>query len=234
MSHARDGVTGRILVVEDAPEFAQLITGVLRNDGYSVRTAGTIKEGATSLRSSPADLVILDLGLPDGDGLDFCRSIRETTSTCVLMLTGRTDEVDMLMGFRNGADDYLTKPFSPRELVARVGAILGRSGHDEIARLNAPRQVGDLQIDVEARMVRIGGDPIDLTKIEFDLLGALSARPNVVLTRENLLSSVWGDNYIGDDHVVDVHIANLRKKIDIKGGPSQVRTVRGVGYSMQQ
>lgn len=222
----------RILVVEDAPEFSQLITAVLRKDGHEVIAATTLADARTRLLATPPDVVILDLTLPDGDGLDLCQEIRQQTSAYVMMLTGRDDEIDKLLGFRLGADDYMTKPFSPRELAARVEALLRRS-RESVAAPASVRSVTGMEIDLDQRRVTNHGSDVDLdlTKIEFDLLEALSARPGSVLTRTQLLAAVWGDGYIGDDHVVDVHIANLRKKID-SATPSRVRTVRGVGYSM--
>ena len=224
-------VAARVLVVEDSPEYSQLVTAALRADDHTVSSAPTLAAARAQLRSSPPDVVILDLTLPDGDGLDLCQEIRRDSDAYVLMLTGRDDEVDKLVGFRLGADDYVTKPFSPRELAARVAALLGRShARGETVRATA-RTVGDLQIDLDSRAVTVGGTVAELTKIEFDLLDTLTERPGSVLTRSQLLGAVWGENYVGDDHVVDVHIANLRKKIDT-GKPSRVRTVRGVGYAI--
>lgn len=223
----------KILVVEDAAEYAQLVTAAMRKDGHEVSTASTIEAAREHLRSMPPDVVILDLTLPDGDGLDLCQEVRSSTDAFVLMLTGRDDEVDKLLGFRLGADDYMTKPFSPRELAARVAALIGRSRSRPADQPAPARVVGDVKVDIETRSVEVAGEATDLTKIEFDLLLALSQRPGAVLSRAQLLTAVWGDNYVGDDHVVDVHIANLRKKIDIVGdGSSRVRTVRGVGYAM--
>jgi len=223
----------KILVVEDAAEYAQLVTAALRKDGHDVSTATTIEAARGRLRSTPPDVVILDLTLPDGDGLDLCQEVRSSTDAFVLMLTGRDDEVDKLLGFRLGADDYMTKPFSPRELAARVSALIGRARSRSTEPQDAIHLVGDVRIDTETRSVEVGGQATELTKIEFELLLALSQRPGAVLSRAQLLTAVWGDNYLGDDHVVDVHIANLRKKVDIVGdGPSRIRTVRGVGYAM--
>ncbi len=226
----RSVTAGRILLVEDAPEYAQLVTAALRQDGHQVSSATTIEGGREQLRSAPPDVVVLDLTLPDGDGLDLCREIRSTTDAYVLILTGRDDEVDKLIGFRLGADDYVTKPFSPRELAARVSALLGRarSGGDSTS---ARREIGDMVVDPDTRKVTVGDAQPELTKIEFDLLAALTERPGSVLSRASLLDAVWGNDHVGDDHVVDVHIANLRKKIDT-GSPSRVRTVRGVGYAI--
>lgn len=221
-----------MLVVEDAAEYAQLITAALRRDGHEVSTAVSIEAARHHLRASEPDIVILDLTLPDGDGLDLCQEIRASSNSFVMMLTGRDDEVDKLVGFRLGADDYMTKPFSARELAARVTALLGRARGTASPEIEHRRQVGDLLVDLEARTVTTNGTPAELTKIEFDLLDALSQRPGSVWSRSKLLDSVWGENYYGDDHVVDVHIANLRKKIDT-GASSHIRTVRGIGYAMQ-
>ena len=224
-------VPARVLVIEDAPEFAQLITAALRGGGHEVATAATIADARTRMRAVPPDLFILDLTLPDGDGLDFCQEIRQTSEAYILMLTGRDDEVDKLVGFRLGADDYMTKPFSPRELAARAEALLRRRvGPVAEGSSHGPRMLGDMSIELETRRVSIAGEVRELTKIEFDLLDALTDRPGSVLTRAQLLNSVWGDNYFGDDHVVDVHIANLRKKID-SSSTKWIRTVRGVGYA---
>lgn len=219
-----------VLVVEDAPEFAQMVTAILRKSNHRVRTATTIADALEALTAAPPDLVILDLTLPDGDGLDLCRLIRERSSAYILVLSGRDEEIDKLLGFKLGADDYVTKPFSPRELAARVEALLRRP------RVAAPtsteRTVGHVTLRTEAREVEIDGAPVELTRIEFDLLDTLSASPKVVFTRAQLLERVWGPDWYADDHVVDVHVANLRKKIDRPGQKSVVRTVRGVGYGI--
>ncbi|HQZ37329.1 MAG TPA: response regulator transcription factor [Ilumatobacteraceae bacterium] len=219
-----------VLVVEDAPEFARVVSTVLENAGHLVRLANTMAKALIELDLRAPDVVILDLGLPDGDGLDLCRMIRERSSAYVLMLTGRDDELDKLLGFRLGADDYVTKPFSARELAARVDALMRRP-RAEVGS-DAVRVFDDLTIDTSAREVAVGGVMADLTRIEFDLLDVLSASPKVVFNRQQLLDRVWGPGWHGDDHVVDVHIANLRKKIDRPDAKSWVRTVRGVGYAM--
>lgn len=224
------GVNVDVLVVEDAPEFARIVSTVLENAGHKVRLATTVAEALTEMDVRVPDVVILDLGLPDGDGLDLCRVIRERSNAYVLMLTGRDDEVDKLLGFRLGADDYVTKPFSARELAARVEALLRRPRTDQEGETQ--RSFGELAINIAAREVTVAGVMADLTRIEFDLLDTLSASPKVVFNRQQLLDRVWGPGWYGDDHVVDVHIANLRKKIDASGTKSWVRTVRGVGYSM--
>ncbi len=219
-----------VLVVEDATEYQQLVGAVLRDGGHGVRTAGSIAEARQLLATSCPDLVVLDLTLPDGDGLDLCREIRSVSNAYILMLTGRDDEVDKVVGFRLGADDYVTKPFSPRELAARVEALSRRPRGTQID--SDVRVLGDLIIRRRAREVEFAGRPVELTRIEFDLLDQLTANPQHVMTRAELLETVWGDNWFGDDHVVDVHIANLRKKLAAASDRKIVRTVRGVGYGV--
>jgi len=222
--------TTDVLLVEDAPEFSMLVTDVLTNAGYRVRAVGTLADAVISMNESMPDVVVLDLGLPDGDGLDLCRTIREHSNAYVIVASGRATEFDKLRGFSLGADDFIVKPFSGRELAARVEALLRRPRTDHAEGL--PRTFGDLVIDPHSRDVTVAGHPVELTRIEFDLLETMSSDPRMVFTREQLLERVWGPNWFGDDHVVDVHVANLRKKIDVTGSPSWVRTVRGVGYSM--
>ena len=219
-----------MLLVEDAPEFAQLAKDVLGDAGYRVRVVGTMADAITSMTGAMPDLVVLDLNLPDGDGLDLCRQIREHSNAYIIVVSGRAQEGDRLKGFALGADDFLVKPFAPRELVARVEALLRRPRADNAEGL--PRGFGELVIDPHSREVTVKGERVELTRIEFDLLETMSANPKLVFTRQQLLDKVWGPNWFGDDHVVDVHMANLRKKIDVADQKSWVRTVRGVGYSM--
>ena len=219
-----------VLVVEDSVEFTQVVVSVLRQGNYRVRTASTIAEAEQSMASVPPDLVVLDLTLPDGDGLDLCRSIRQASNAYIIMLTGRDDEVDKVVGFRLGADDYVTKPFSPRELGARIEAMARRPREPKVDM--PERTIDDLVIRPLAREVEVDGTPVELTRIEFDLLDQLTANPRQVLTRAQLLEAVWGENWYGDDHVVDVHIANLRKKLAGVTDRKIVRTVRGVGYGV--
>jgi DNA-binding response OmpR family regulator len=219
---------GDVLVVEDTPEYTQVVTAALSNAGHSVRSAQTMADAIAALDLVATDLVVLDLGLPDGDGFDLCRIIRERTNAYILILTVRADEIDMLLGFRLGADDYMTKPFSTRELVARTDALLRRPRGDLAGAI--VRRFGDLTLDLRSRECTVDGTLVELTRIEFDLLASLSDDPRAVLTRRQLLDRVWGEHWVGDDHVVDVHIANLRKKVDRPGTRSVIRTVRGVGY----
>ena len=220
-----------VLVVEDSPEYAQIVSAVLAEAGHRVRSASTIAGARASLSAAPPDLVILDLTLPDGDGLDLCRRIHEASNAYIVMLTGRDDEVDKLVGFRLGADDYITKPFSPRELAARVEAIARRPrGGSETVR--SELVVHGLTIRPMSREVLAGTTPIELTRIEFDLLELFVSNPHQVFSRTQLLERVWGGEWFGDDHVVDVHIANMRKKLAVHVTKNPVRTVRGIGYGL--
>jgi len=225
----------RVLIIEDTPEAAEIIRAALATSGsYDVSHALTGASGVEQARRLNPDVIILDLGLPDRDGTEVCREIRGFTDAYVMILTSRSDEVDRLVGLAVGADDYLTKPFSPRELVARVQVLLRRPRSDppfEPPTASQNYAVGDLVIDPAAREVTVGGESVELTRIEFDLLTTLAARPDIVYTRTLLIQSVWGDNWYGDDHVISVHIANLRKKINADGG-NRIKTVRGVGYRM--
>jgi DNA-binding response OmpR family regulator len=222
----------RVLVVEDSAVFQAIIREALERDGFSVALANDGHEGLQLAREIQPPVVILDLNLPGLDGLEVCRQLRQFSDAYVIMLTGRDDEVDKLVGLSAGADDYVVKPFSGRELVARVRAMLRRP------RSGGPsdglRRIGDLEIDTLARDVRAGGQAVDLTRIEFDLLDALSAQPRVVFSRDQLLERVWGPAWFGDDHVVDVHLSKLRQKLgDDPHSPRYIRTVRGIGYRFE-
>ena len=235
MADGTANASQRVLVVDDAPEFIDMLVPLLEREGYLTATA-TDGEAAIQLtRAFAPDVIVLDLGLPKIAGVDVCRQVRPFSDAYVIMLTARTDEVDRVVGLEVGADDYLTKPFSPRELVARVRAMLRRpratvgSGAPPAQGI---RRFGVLEVDPLGHVVRIAGDEVQLTRIEFDLLETLSSKPTMVFSRALLRERVWGTDWYGDDHVVDVHIANLRKKIDHGDGPSLVRTVRGVGYRL--
>ena len=219
-----------VLVVEDAPEFVQIVTGVLRERGHKVRSAASIADAVESMASVPPDLVVLDLSLPDGDGLDLCRSIRERSNAYIMMLTGRDDEIDKIVGFKLGADDYVTKPFSPRELGVRIDALARRPR----AAAAAPTEfvVGHVVIRPAAREVLVDGVEVELTRIEFDLLALFAGAPQQVFTRQQVLDHVWGENWFGDRHVIDVHIANLRRKVSDRTDQQVIRTVRGIGYGL--
>ena len=188
-------------------------------------------------RQVDPDVMVLDLGLPVIDGVEVCRVVRTFSDCYIVMLTARTDEIDKLIGLSVGADDYLTKPFSPRELLARIQAMLRRPRTSTVSGQpshEAPLRVfGALTIDVAGREVHLDGDPVALTRTEFDLLEALSGRPKLVFSRRQLIDEVWDQTWVGDEHLVDVHVGHLRKKLgDDPGSPRYVSTVRGIGYRM--
>ena len=224
----------RALVVDDEEQLATLVADYLARDGFATEVALDGEHAVELARAACPDVVVLDVMLPGIDGVEVCRRLRTFTDAYVIMLTARAEEVDKLIGLAVGADDYLTKPFSPRELVARVKAMLRRPrgpAADEGAQ--PVRRFGDLVIDPAAREVTVAGTPVELTRLEFDLLDTLSARPRVVFTRRQLVDRVWGEDWFGDDHIVDVHIVRLRRKLgDDVTSPRYVLTARGVGYRM--
>jgi DNA-binding response OmpR family regulator len=233
----------KVLVVDDEPPIVDLVTGYLEREGWSVASAGDGREALDAVRRLDPDVVVLDVMLPGLDGVEVCRQLRAFSDAYVLMLTARGEEIDRIMGLTVGADDYLVKPFSPRELVARIKALLrrprtGRSGGAgaEAARDYAAERVPDgLEIDEARRMVRVDGSPVDLTALEFDLLAALARDPGIVIRRQALLDRVWGADFVADDHLLDVHVANLRRKLgDDPARPRFVETVRGVGYRLRE
>ncbi|MHB0978762.1 MAG: response regulator [Thermoleophilia bacterium] len=220
----------RILVVDDDDNVRRLVAAYLEREGYDVTQAADGHAAVRAVEQGAPDLMILDLMLPGPGGLQVARRLKDSAGVPIVMLTARGEEDDVLRGFEAGADDYLVKPFSPKVLVARVRAVLRRAGLAE-AEDTGPRALGPLTIDERSREVIIDGARADLTAIEFDLLCALAEHPGWVYSREQLLERVWGYDYLGDSRVVDVHIANLRKKIgDDSARPRFVRTVRGVGY----
>jgi two-component system alkaline phosphatase synthesis response regulator PhoP len=222
----------KILVVDDEPSIAQTARAYLEREGYTVNTASDGPAGLKAARAWQPDLIVLDIMLPGLDGLEILRQLRQDSDVYVLMLTARADEADKIVGLTLGADDYLTKPFSPRELAARVKAIL-RRGRGVTAKEPALR-FGRLRIDAEARQVRKDDQPIDLTSTEFDILHALARHPGRVLSREQLIEQVWGYDYYGDERVVDVHIGRIRRKIeDDADEPTLIVTVRGAGYRFE-
>jgi DNA-binding response OmpR family regulator len=208
-----------------------LVRSYLEREGFEVFEADDGEGAVERARELDPDVIVLDLMLPGMDGIEACRRIRAFSDAYVLMLTARVDEVDKIVGLSTGADDYVTKPFSPGELVARIRAMLRRPR--ESGEAEGVRRFGDLELDPLAREVRVAGEPVELTKLEFDLLDALSGSPRVAFSRSQLLERVWGSSWFGDEHVVDVHVANLRKKLGDDGAsPRYVLTVRGVGYRM--
>ena len=220
-----------VLVVDDEVALAGVVAGYLEMEGF---TALLAHDGTTALQLAERhrpDLVVLDVMLPGIDGVEVCRRLRTFSDAYVIMLTARDEEVDKVVGLSVGADDYLVKPFSPRELIARVRAMLRRP---RTAHVNPDvTTIGDLVIDDEARVVTVAGTPIALTRTEFDLLATMAARPRMAFTRRQLVDEVWGSDWYGDEHLVDVHVGHLRRKLgDDATDPRYVRTVRGVGYGL--
>ena len=218
----------RALVVEDDRPMATLIGSYLEREGYEVRLSHDGYEAVRLARELDPDVVILDLGLPGLDGVEVCRQLRTFSDAYVVMVTARTDEVDTLVGLSVGADDYMSKPFSPRELVARLRAMLRRPrqlpGGSDASEL---RTFGDLAIDPVGRDVWLSGEPVSLTRTEFDVLAVLSDRPRMAFSRRQLIDRVWGETWVGDEHLVDVHVGHLRRKL----GADVLRTVQGIGYA---
>jgi DNA-binding response OmpR family regulator len=217
-----------ILIVDDEPNIIELARLYLERDGYKVEAVTNGQDALLKYGALGPDLIILDLMLPDIDGLDVCRQIRASSTVPILMLTARREDVDKIVGLELGADDYLTKPFNPRELVARVRAVLRRYQTgvtpDEVV------EMGNLRLDLLRHEVMVAGKPVSLRTREFDLLAAFARNPGIVLSREKLLEIVWGYDYYGETRTVDVHVNHLRNKI--AGSGVDIETLRGTGYKM--
>ena len=216
----------QLLLVEDDPSIGALVTAYLEQTGYRVAWARSGEEALSSFEQHRPRLVILDIGLPGQDGFDVCRELRARSPVPVLMLTARDEEVDRVAGLEVGADDYVTKPFSPRELAARVKAVLRRTD-PPLQRPAGRLELGDVVLDPAAREVTVAGEPVELTGKEFDLLAYLLENAGIVVSRDQLLDRVWGMSYAGGTRTVDVHVAQLRRKL---GRPEAIRTFRGSGY----
>jgi len=217
-----------VVVVEDDPNIARLVDMYLRRDGYRVYKAADGATGLDRIKQYRPNLVILDIGLPgDVDGIQLCRELRATSDIPIIMLTARDSEVDRIVGLELGADDYVTKPFSPGELVARIRAVLRRVDAGARAVLAPILESGEVEVDTARREVRLRGDLVPVTAREFDLLQYLVENTGRVLSRRQLLDGVWGWDWVGDERTVDVHVFQLRKKL---GNALRVTTVRGVGY----
>ena len=217
---------GTIVVIDDEPNIADLVGLYLEREGFRVLKAGTGTAGLDQISTHRPRLIVLDVGLPDVDGLEICKRIRQTSQTPVIFLTARDSEVDRVLGLELGADDYLTKPFSPAELVARVRAVLRRSDG-----VTTPEVLQSERVTVDAgrREIRVDDAPVEFTTKEFDLLRFLVQRPGLALSRQQILDGVWGPDWYGDARTVDVHIAQVRRKI---GNATSITTVRGVGYRL--
>jgi two-component system, OmpR family, alkaline phosphatase synthesis response regulator PhoP len=221
-------VPGIVLLVEDEESLASLVEAYLTQEGFAVASVGNGAAALERIEAEPVRLVVLDLNLPDMDGLDVCRRIRARSAVPVVMLTARDEESDLVVGLDAGADDYIGKPFSPKELVARMKAVLRRAepgGDEELLAL------GDVVVERAGREVRVAGEPVELRPKEFDLLAHLIANRGAVLSRDTLLERVWGYDYAGGTRTVDVHVAQLRRKLE---RPDLIRTVRGAGYKAVQ
>lgn len=222
----------KILVVDDETTLLHTVRAYLEQEGYRVQTTTDGRSALHAFREFEPDLVVLDIMLPEIDGLEVLRQLRQSSNVYVIMLTARADETDKIIGLGLGADDYVTKPFSPRELVARVKATLRRvdSLNGPRTQLNSPR----LRLDEDARLAWKEGQPLDLTPVEFDLLRSLMRHQGRALSRDQLIEQVWGHDYYGDDRVVDVHIGRLRRKLeDDPAHPTLVATVWGIGYRFE-
>ncbi len=227
----------RVLVVDDEPPIVDLLTGYLEREGWAVAAASDGLLALDAVRKHNPDVVILDVMLPGLDGVEVCRRLRAFSDAYVLMLTARGEEIDRIVGLTVGADDYLVKPFSPREVVARLKAFQRRprrSGAGAGVSGGAADQSPGLALDEGRRAVHVDGASVELTALEFNLLAAIARAPGLVVTRDALLDAVWGPGYTGDDHLLDVHVANVRRKLgDDPGAPRFVETVRGVGFRLR-
>jgi two-component system response regulator MtrA len=220
-------VKPRVLVVDDDPALAEMLGIVLRNEGFEPSFVGDGDQAMTAFRMTKPDLVLLDLMLPGTDGVDVCRAIRAESGIPIVMLTARSDTIDVVIGLESGADDYIVKPFKPKELVARMRARLRRNDDGE----NEILTIGDLTIDIAGHAISRAGVPIGLTPLEFDLLTALARKPRHVFSRDQLLEQVWGYRHVADTRLVNVHVQRLRAKVERDPEhPDIVVTVRGVGY----
>ena len=225
----------RALVVEDEVPLAALLASYLEKAGFEASTVHDGAEAVALAREVDPDVVVLDLGLPSLDGIEVCRQIRTFSDAYVVMLTARSDEVDTLVGLSVGADDYMTKPFSPRELIARIQAMLRRPRPTRAADQDQDHDhvFGPLRIDPVGRDVWLDGELVALTRTEFDLLATLARRPRMAFSRRQLIEAVWGEDWVGDEHLVDVHVGHVRRKLgDDAASGRFVRTLRGIGYRM--
>jgi two-component system response regulator RegX3 len=224
----------RILVVDDDPSLAEMLTIVLRGEGFDTAVIGDGTQALTAVRELRPDLVLLDLMLPGLSGLEVCRQLRQRSDVPVIMLTAKDAEVDKVVGLEIGADDYVTKPFSARELLARIRAVLRRRGEPDDAAASATLEAGPVRMDVDRHIVSVNGAAVALPLKEFELLEFLLRNSGRVLTRGQLIDRVWGSDYVGDTKTLDVHVKRLRAKIEPDPGlPRHLLTVRGLGYKFE-
>ncbi|HDD62437.1 MAG: DNA-binding response regulator [Chloroflexota bacterium] len=222
-----------ILLVDDEPNIIELAQLYLEREGYRIITASDGRDALDAVEKQRPALMVLDLMMPEVDGLEVCRTLRgKNDPVAILMLTARDEDIDKILGLELGADDYLTKPFNPRELIARVKAVLRRSSARDEVKSEEQIQIGDILIDPKRREVRIGGQPVEIRTQEFDLLYTLARHPGIVLSRDQLLDLAWGYDYFGNTRTVDVHIGHLRKKLS--GSSVKIETVTKIGYKLVQ
>ncbi|NUT19257.1 MAG: response regulator transcription factor [Hamadaea sp.] len=224
----------RVLVVEDEEAFSDAISYMLRKEGFEVSVAATGTAALTEFDRSGADIVLLDLMLPEMSGTEVCRQLRARSSVPIIMVTARDSEIDKVVGLELGADDYVTKPYSPRELVARIRAVLRRRSQEPVDAVGATLSAGPVRMDVERHVVTVSGDTVPLPLKEFELLELLLRNAGRVLTRGQLIDRVWGADYVGDTKTLDVHVKRLRSKIEPEPStPRYLVTVRGLGYKFE-
>jgi two-component system response regulator RegX3 len=224
----------KILIVEDEASFSEALEFLLGKEGFSIVTAATGTEALRKFEQGGIDLVLLDLMIPEVSGIEVCRQIRAKSKIPIIMLTAKDSEVDKVVGLEIGADDYVTKPYSSRELVARIRAVLRRNGNDEVESTSGILTVGAVRMDIDRHQVSINANPVSLPLKEFELLEFLMRNAGRVLTRMQLIDRVWGSDYVGDTKTLDVHIKRLRAKIETDpANPTLIQTVRGLGYKME-
>lgn len=225
----------RILVVEDEETLSEAIAFLLSKEGFEVSVAATGPEAITEFDKNGADLILLDLMIPGLSGTEVCRQIRTKSAVPIIMLTAKDSEIDKVVGLEIGADDYVTKPYSSRELIARIRAVLRRGELSDITDGFGPLEVGPVRLDVDRHIITVNGTPVALPLKEFELLEFLMRNSGRVLTRMQLIDRVWGSDYVGDTKTLDVHIKRLRAKIEIDpANPELIQTVRGMGYKMEK
>lgn len=224
----------RVLVVEDEDSFSDALSYMLRKEGFEVSVATTGPQALTEFDRTGADIVLLDLNLPEMSGTDVCRNLRTRSHVPIIMVTARDGEIDKVVGLEIGADDYVTKPYSPRELVARIRAVLRRNATEVVEAAAPTLSAGPVRMDVERHVVSVGGETVPLPLKEFELLELLLRNAGRVLTRGQLIDRVWGADYVGDTKTLDVHVKRLRSKIEPEpSAPRYLITVRGLGYKFE-
>jgi len=225
----------RILVVEDEETLSEAIAFLLSKEGFEVSVAATGPDAVTEFEKNGADLILLDLMIPGLSGTEVCRQIRTKSAVPIIMLTAKDSEIDKVVGLEIGADDYVTKPYSSRELIARIRAVLRRGELSDVTDASGPLEVGPVRLDVDRHIITVNGAPVALPLKEFELLEFLMRNSGRVLTRMQLIDRVWGSDYVGDTKTLDVHIKRLRAKIEVDpANPELIQTVRGMGYKMEK